>query len=75
MLAFIAARTKHIRLAPAVTVLPLHHPIRVAEEAGTLDTEAAAALPSLENTPQTPTDEQVDAANAFLKQNWDAAVS
>ncbi|HHU39751.1 MAG TPA: ABC transporter substrate-binding protein [Propionibacterium sp.] len=45
------------------------------EEAGTLDTEAAAALPSLENTPQTPTDEQVDAANAFLKQNWDAAVS
>ena len=37
MLAFIAARTKHIRLAPAVTVLPLHHPIRVAEQWATLD--------------------------------------
>ena len=30
-------RTKHIRLAPAVTVLPLHHPIRVAEQWATLD--------------------------------------
>jgi len=28
VLAYIAARTKHIRLAPAVTVTPLHHPIR-----------------------------------------------
>ena len=27
----------HIRLAPAVTVLPLHHPIRVAEQWATLD--------------------------------------
>jgi alkanesulfonate monooxygenase SsuD/methylene tetrahydromethanopterin reductase-like flavin-dependent oxidoreductase (luciferase family) len=36
-LTFIAARTKHIRLAPAVTVLPLHHPIRVAEQWATLD--------------------------------------
>jgi alkanesulfonate monooxygenase SsuD/methylene tetrahydromethanopterin reductase-like flavin-dependent oxidoreductase (luciferase family) len=37
LLAYIAARTKHIRLAPAVTVLPLHHPIRVAEQWATLD--------------------------------------
>src|SRR5260370_18534392 len=37
VLAYIAARTKHIRLAPAVTVLPLHHPIRVAEQGATLD--------------------------------------
>jgi alkanesulfonate monooxygenase SsuD/methylene tetrahydromethanopterin reductase-like flavin-dependent oxidoreductase (luciferase family) len=37
VLAFIAARTKRIRLAPAVTVLPLHHPIRVAEQWATLD--------------------------------------
>ena len=37
VLAFIAARTKHIRLAPAVTVIPLHHPIRVAEQWATLD--------------------------------------
>src|SRR6202166_38477 len=37
MLSFVAARTKNIRLAPAVTVLPLHHPIRVAEQWATLD--------------------------------------
>ncbi len=37
VLAYIAARTKNIRLAPAVTVLPLHHPIRVAEQWATLD--------------------------------------
>ena len=37
LLAFIAARTKNIRLAPAVTVLPIHHPIRVAETWATLD--------------------------------------
>jgi alkanesulfonate monooxygenase SsuD/methylene tetrahydromethanopterin reductase-like flavin-dependent oxidoreductase (luciferase family) len=37
VLAYIAARTKLIRLAPAVTVLPLHHPIRVAEQWATLD--------------------------------------
>src|SRR5665213_773630 len=37
VLASVAARTKHIRLAPAVTVLPLHHPIRVAEQWATLD--------------------------------------
>ena len=32
-----AARTQRIRLAPAVTVLPLHHPIRVAEQWATVD--------------------------------------
>jgi alkanesulfonate monooxygenase SsuD/methylene tetrahydromethanopterin reductase-like flavin-dependent oxidoreductase (luciferase family) len=37
LLTYIAARTKRIRLAPAVTVLPLHHPIRVAEQWATLD--------------------------------------
>ncbi len=37
VLAYIAARTRHVRLAPAVTVLPLHHPIRVAEQGSTLD--------------------------------------
>lgn len=37
VLSFIAARTKRIKLAPAVTVLPLHHPIRVAEQWATLD--------------------------------------
>jgi len=37
VLANAAARTKRIRLAPAVTVLPLHHPIRVAEQWATLD--------------------------------------
>ena len=37
LLAQVAARTSRIRLAPAVTVLPLHHPIRVAEQWATLD--------------------------------------
>lgn len=37
VLAYVAARTTRIRLAPAVTVLPLHHPIRVAEQWATLD--------------------------------------
>jgi alkanesulfonate monooxygenase SsuD/methylene tetrahydromethanopterin reductase-like flavin-dependent oxidoreductase (luciferase family) len=37
VLAYIAGRTHHIRLAPAVTVLPLHHPIRVAEQWASLD--------------------------------------
>ncbi len=36
-LAYVAARTKRIRLAPAVSVLPLHHPIRVAEQWASLD--------------------------------------
>jgi alkanesulfonate monooxygenase SsuD/methylene tetrahydromethanopterin reductase-like flavin-dependent oxidoreductase (luciferase family) len=37
VLAYVAARTKRIRLAPAVAVLPLHNPIRVAEQWATLD--------------------------------------
>jgi len=37
VLTHIAAKTTRIRLAPAVTVLPLHHPIRVAEQWATLD--------------------------------------
>jgi alkanesulfonate monooxygenase SsuD/methylene tetrahydromethanopterin reductase-like flavin-dependent oxidoreductase (luciferase family) len=37
LLAQVAALTTRIRLAPAVTVLPLHHPIRVAEQWATLD--------------------------------------
>jgi alkanesulfonate monooxygenase SsuD/methylene tetrahydromethanopterin reductase-like flavin-dependent oxidoreductase (luciferase family) len=37
VLAYVAANTRRIRLAPAVCVLPLHHPIRVAEQWATLD--------------------------------------
>ena len=37
VLGYVAARTGRIRLAPAVNVLPLHHPIRVAEQWATLD--------------------------------------
>jgi luciferase family oxidoreductase group 1 len=37
LLAYIAAQTKRVRLAPAVTVLPLHHPVLVAERWATLD--------------------------------------
>jgi len=37
VLGYVAANTTRIRLAPAVTVLPLHPPIRVAEQWATLD--------------------------------------
>jgi alkanesulfonate monooxygenase SsuD/methylene tetrahydromethanopterin reductase-like flavin-dependent oxidoreductase (luciferase family) len=37
LLTYVAAKTTRLRLAPAVTVLPLHHPIRVAEQWATLD--------------------------------------
>src|ERR1700749_516467 len=37
VLTYVAAKTQRIRLAPAVNVLPLHHPIRVAEQWATLD--------------------------------------
>jgi alkanesulfonate monooxygenase SsuD/methylene tetrahydromethanopterin reductase-like flavin-dependent oxidoreductase (luciferase family) len=37
VLAYVASATGKIRLAPAVNVLPLHHPIRVAEQWATLD--------------------------------------
>jgi len=37
VLAYIAARTERIRLGPGVVVLPIHHPIHVAEEWATLD--------------------------------------
>jgi alkanesulfonate monooxygenase SsuD/methylene tetrahydromethanopterin reductase-like flavin-dependent oxidoreductase (luciferase family) len=37
VLSYAAAKTARIRLAPAVTVLPLHHPIRVAEQWASLD--------------------------------------
>ena len=37
VLASIISETQHIRLAPAVSVLPLHHPIHVAETWATLD--------------------------------------
>ena len=37
LLAAAAVKTSRIRLGTAVTVLPLYSPLRVAEEAGTLD--------------------------------------
>jgi luciferase family oxidoreductase group 1 len=37
LLAYVAARTKRVRLAPAVNVLPLHNPVLVAEQWATLD--------------------------------------
>ncbi len=37
LLAYIAAKTRRVRLAPAVNVLPLHNPILVAEQWATLD--------------------------------------
>src|SRR6516164_9137403 len=44
VLTHIAARTRRIRLAPAVTVLPLHHPIHVAERWATLDLLSAGRV-------------------------------
>ena len=37
VLSYVAANTTRIKLAPAATVLPLHNPIRVAEQWATLD--------------------------------------
>ena len=42
---------------------------------GTLDSAAAANLPTVSGTPATPTTAQATAATAFLKANWDAAVA
>lgn len=36
-LSALAARTTHIRLGTAITILPFNHPVRVAEELATLD--------------------------------------
>jgi alkanesulfonate monooxygenase SsuD/methylene tetrahydromethanopterin reductase-like flavin-dependent oxidoreductase (luciferase family) len=37
MLAYLAARTERVRLGTAVSVLPLHNPLRLAETAATVD--------------------------------------
>ncbi len=37
VLAAAARKTEHIRLGTAVTLLPLHHPVKIAEEAATAD--------------------------------------
>ena len=37
LVSFLAARTRRVRLGTAVTVLPLAHPLRLAEEVATLD--------------------------------------
>ena len=42
VLAAAAQRTKRIRLGTAVTLLPLHSPVKIAEEAATAEAEAEA---------------------------------
>lgn len=37
LLSHIAARTRHLRLGPAIVPVPLHHPLVIAEELATLD--------------------------------------
>ncbi|MGH7934337.1 MAG: LLM class flavin-dependent oxidoreductase [Candidatus Binataceae bacterium] len=44
LLAAIAERTTHIRLGQAVNLMPLHHPMRLAEEAATLDVISGGRL-------------------------------
>jgi len=43
--------------------------------AGTVDSAAAAALPSVPGTPQIPTADQSTAAFAYLNSHWSAAVA
>lgn len=43
-------------------------------EAGTIDAEAAAALPSIEGTPVVPTQEDAEAGQQYLAENWANAV-
>jgi putative spermidine/putrescine transport system substrate-binding protein len=42
---------------------------------GSLDTAAAANLPTVSGTPVTPTTAQATTATAFIKANWDSAVA
>ena len=44
-LTYVAARTSRIRLAPAVVVLPLHHPLRVAEQWAAIDVLSGFGVP------------------------------
>jgi alkanesulfonate monooxygenase SsuD/methylene tetrahydromethanopterin reductase-like flavin-dependent oxidoreductase (luciferase family) len=44
MLAALAARTRHVRLATTSLLLPLHHPLRVAAETATLDALSGGRL-------------------------------
>ena len=42
--AFVAARTKRVRIGSGIVVLPLHHPIRAAEEAALVDVLSSGRL-------------------------------
>jgi alkanesulfonate monooxygenase SsuD/methylene tetrahydromethanopterin reductase-like flavin-dependent oxidoreductase (luciferase family) len=44
LLAFLAARTQRIRLGSGAVLLPFHHPVRVAEDAATLDALSGGRL-------------------------------
>lgn len=44
LLGWLAGRTRHIRLGTAAVLLPFHHPIRVAEDAATLDALSGGRL-------------------------------
>ncbi|MDQ6942404.1 MAG: LLM class flavin-dependent oxidoreductase [Candidatus Eremiobacteraeota bacterium] len=44
LLAYLAARTRSIRLGPAIIPVPLHHPLLVAEELATIDVLSGGRL-------------------------------
>jgi alkanesulfonate monooxygenase SsuD/methylene tetrahydromethanopterin reductase-like flavin-dependent oxidoreductase (luciferase family) len=82
VLAAAAQRTKRIRLGTAVTLLPLHNPLKIAEEAATVDIlsggrlelgvgrGAAPSMFTAYNIPVEETRERFEEALTIIRQAW-----
>ena len=82
VLAAAAQRTKRIRLGTAVTLLPLHNPLKIAEEAATVDIlsggrlelgvgrGAAPSMFAAYNVPIEESRERFEEALAVIRQAW-----